>query len=215
MNFKNIDSIIFDLDGTMWNSAKPICEAWNIILKRHSEIKRAPIIEKDLDDCMGLPMYDISAKLFPNETKQVQVDIMDELCEFENGYLAEVGGTLYPKLKETLDKLSKKYKLYIVSNCQEGYIEAFMQAHDTQKYFLDTECWGRTRLPKAESNKILIKRNNLKNAVYVGDTQGDADSAKGAQIPFIYAKYGFGKVKEDDCDATINSFEELLSIFGE
>ena len=163
MNFKDIDSIIFDLDGTMWNSAKPICEAWNIILKRHHEIKRNPIVEKDLDDCMGLPMYDISAKLFPKETKQVQVDIMDELCEFENGYLAKVGGTLYPKLKETLNKLSKKYKLYIVSNCQDGYIQAFMQAHDTKKYFLDTECWGRTRLPKAESNKILIQRNKWRH----------------------------------------------------
>ena len=213
MNFKDIDSIIFDLDGTMWNSAKPICEAWNIILQRHPEIKRNPIVEKDLDDCMGLPMYDISAKLFPKETKQVQVDIMDELCEFENGYLAKVGGTLYPKLKETLNKLSKKYKLYIVSNCQDGYIQAFMQAHDTKKYFLDTECWGRTRLPKAESNKILIQRNKLKNPIYVGDTQGDANSAKGANIPVIYAEYGFGKVKKEDYDVKIESFEQLLDIF--
>ena len=39
MNIKDkYDSIIFDLDGTLWNSSKPICEAWNIILKRHKEI---------------------------------------------------------------------------------------------------------------------------------------------------------------------------------
>ena len=38
MDLKNkYDSIIFDLDGTLWNSSKPICEAWNIILDRHKE----------------------------------------------------------------------------------------------------------------------------------------------------------------------------------
>ena len=42
MDLKNkYDSIIFDLDGTLWNSSKPICEAWNIILDRHKEIVRA------------------------------------------------------------------------------------------------------------------------------------------------------------------------------
>lgn len=64
---KSYDGIIFDLDGTMWDTRKPICEAWNIILSRHEEIHRAPIVEADLNDCMGLPMYDIAAKLFPQE----------------------------------------------------------------------------------------------------------------------------------------------------
>ena len=83
------DSIIFDLDGTMWDTRKPICEAWNIILSRHEEIHRTPIVETDLNDCMGLPMYDIAAKLFPQEQEQVRNALMDELCTFENGYLAE------------------------------------------------------------------------------------------------------------------------------
>lgn len=59
------DSIIFDLDGTLWDSSKPICEAWNIILDKHPEIVREPITIDELGGCMGLPMYDIAAKLFP------------------------------------------------------------------------------------------------------------------------------------------------------
>ena len=73
---KSYDGIIFDLDGTMWDTRKPICEAWNIILSRHEEIHRAPIVEADLNDCMGLPMYDIAAKLFPQEQEQVRDFIM-------------------------------------------------------------------------------------------------------------------------------------------
>ena len=177
-----------------------------------SQIHRAPIVEADLNDCMGLPMYDIAAKLFPQEQEPVRNALMDELCTFENGYLAERGGILYPQLAETLYTLSKKYPLYIVSNCQDGYIESFLTAHLMSDFFKDTECWGRTFLSKSESNKILIERNNLKNPVYVGDTAGDAKSAKDAGIDFIYAEYGFGDVSKDSYVAKIESFAELAEI---
>lgn len=131
---------------------------------------------------MGLPMYDIAAKLFPSLSEDVRNQLMDELCEFENGYLEKRGGVLYDGLEETLTQLQKNYKLYIVSNCQDGYIEAFIKAHHMEKYFEDTECWGRTRLSKGESNKILIARNHLKNPIYVGDTAGDYQSAVDAEF---------------------------------
>ena len=155
------DSIIFDLDGTLWDSTVPICESWNVVLKRHAEIKRPPVTINELGECMGLPMYDIAAKLFPLESKEVQTAIMDELCAYENEYLSEHGARLFDGLENVLSLLSKRYRLFIVSNCQDGYIEAFLKAHRLAKYFDDTECWGRTRTCKGESNKILIKRNNL------------------------------------------------------
>ena len=209
---KSYDGIIFDLDGTMWDTRKPICEAWNIILSRHEEIHRTPIVETDLNDCMGLPMYDIAAKLFPQEQEQVRNALMDELCEFENGYLEKMGGVLFPGLEATLKELKTKYPLYIVSNCQDGYIEAFIKAHKLEKYFSDTECWGRTRAPKAVSNRTLIERNNLSNPVYVGDTAGDASAAREAEIDFIYAEYGFGEVEPSLYVGVIDSFKELKDI---
>ncbi len=90
----------------------------------------------------------------------------------------EHGATLYDKLEDTLKVLSKKYKLFIVSNCQDGYIETFMKFYNLDKYFVDFECPGRTNLSKAENIKIVIERNNLKHPVYVGDTQMDCDAAK-------------------------------------
>lgn len=204
------DGIIFDLDGTMWDSTKPICEAWNIILSKHPEIVRDEITLKDLEGCMGLPMYDIAAKLFPDEKSEVRNSLMDELCIFENDYLSEKGGALYPRLRETLTQLKQRYPLYIVSNCQDGYIESFLTAHDMSEFFKDTECWGRTRLSKGESNKILMERNNLKNPVYVGDTAGDRQSAVDAGIDFIYASYGFGCV--EDYTYKINNFSELADL---
>ena len=204
------DSIIFDLDGTLWDSSKPICEAWNIILDKHPEILREPITIDELGGCMGLPMYDIAAKLFPLEKSEVRNALMDELCIFENGYLEKTGGVLFPKLKETLERLKKKYRLFIVSNCQDGYIEAFLQYSKLGEYFKDFTCPAYTGRLKGENIRIIMERNGLSEAVYVGDTQGDANSCKEAEIPMIYAAYGFGEVEK--ADASIQSFDELLDM---
>lgn len=209
---KKYDSVIFDLDGTLWSATEPIMKAWNEVLSVHKEIKRKPLELPELRACMGLVMYDIAEKLFPDETEQVRNSLMDEMCEYENEYLSVHGGMLYPGLEDTLEKLSLKYRLYIVSNCQSGYIEAFIKAHALEKYFLDTECWGRTKQPKGENNKLLIERNGLKNPVYVGDTVKDAEAAKAAGVDFIYAAYGYGDVDNDSYVERVESFEELAEI---
>ena len=206
------DSIIFDLDGTLWNASQNICNSWNVVLKRHPEIKRDNFSLKELQNCFGLPMYDIAAKLFPQEEVNKRNSLMDELCLYENEYLEKNGGELYPQLEEVLLELGKKYSLFIVSNCQSGYIESFLKAHHLEKYFKDFECWGRTKLSKGESNKILIKRNNLKHPIYVGDTDGDAQSAIDAGIDFIFASYGFGEVKKERYKQKIEKFSDLKSL---
>ena len=67
-----------------------------------------------------------------------------------------------------------------------------------------------TKVSKGESIKILMDKNDIKDAAYVGDIQGDCDSARYAGIKFIHAAYGFGKV--DNKDAAIQKFEDLLDI---
>lgn len=204
------DSIIFDLDGTMWDSADGIVGTWNLVLEDYPQITQKVTREK-LTACMGLPLDEIGRRLFPECTAELQKELMKKCCDLENEYLSVHGGVLYPELKETLEALSEKYRLFVVSNCQCGYIESFFAAHDTEKYFTDIECHENTGLSKGENNKLVISRNGLKNAVYVGDTQGDADSAAFAGIPFVYAAYGFGSVEK--YDYRINKFSDLCSIF--
>ncbi len=204
------DGIIFDLDGTLWNATEAICKTWNMVLERYPYI-REPVTVKELEKCMGLLLPDISRKLFPAESEEMQMKLIEECCDMEVAYLSEHGGILYPELEKTLDILSKKYKLFIVSNCQSGYIESFFKGHGLGKYFTDFECAGNTGKGKGENNKSIIERNKLSAAVYVGDTQSDMDSAIYAGIPFVYAAYGFGNVK--GYDYVINNFCELADIF--
>ena len=165
---------------------------------------------EELASNFGLPLEQIARNMFQDQPESLRQQLMAECGEKENLYLAEHGGLLYPKLEETLRNLSEKYPLFIVSNCQDGYIQSFYSGNHTEKYFKDCECIGVTGKSKGENIRLVMERNGLKAPVYVGDTQGDADAAAQAGIPFIYAAYGFGQVKA--FDAEIHAFEELLDI---
>ncbi|MBT2581209.1 HAD hydrolase-like protein [Planococcus sp. ISL-109] len=151
-------------------------------------------------------------KLFPHLPEQQYLELTKQLSVVKYERLSREGGKLYDGVEAVLEKLAQKYNLYIVSNCQEGYIESFYAYHKLDKYFLDFENPGRTGLFKGENIKLIMERNQLEDAVYVGDTAGDQQAAGVAGIPFVYAAYGFGDV--DGFDYSIRRFEELLELFG-
>ncbi|WP_088102086.1 HAD family hydrolase [Halalkalibacter urbisdiaboli] len=202
-----MDSIIFDLDGTLWDSLDTVVDVWNDVLGKY---QAGTIKKSELQALTGLPFQKIAEKLLPHLNKEQINQILDECNQSECEALKMRGGVLYPKVEETLQRLSH-YRLFIVSNCQDGYIEAFYDYHKLKMYFEDYENPGRTGLSKGENIKLVIERNGLTSPVYVGDTEGDLAGAKHAGIPFVYASYGFGDVQHYDYN--IKSFEELLSLF--
>lgn len=199
------DSILFDLDGTLWDSSKQVAESWNMVFKReHIDLE---LTAKDIQSVMGMLMEDIIKNFMPDETDQKALQVLKQVTEFENEYVGEVGGVLFPHVEETIKKLSMRYKLCIVSNCQAGYIEAFFKAHHMEQYFVDYENPGRTGLDKAGNIKLVVERNGFRHPVYVGDTSGDQKAAKKAGVPFIHASYGFGQVEE--YEGKIDSIAQL------
>ncbi|WP_341357613.1 HAD family hydrolase [Rossellomorea sp. y25] len=205
-----MDSIIFDLDGTLWDPIESVLEAWNNVINEHNQLKEG-ITREHLEGTMGLQMKEIGKKLFPELNEEEREQLLKDLSSHEIPHLSKHGGSLYNHVEKVLVELSKKSKLFIVSNCQDGYIEAFYDYHGLDKHFIDYENPGRTGLSKGENIKLIIERNHLIDPVYVGDTEGDQRAAKEAGIPFIYARYGFGEAKE--YTQAIDSFDELLNIF--
>ena len=202
--------IIFDLDGTLWDSAKIVVKAFNDEIKNYDDVDYT-LTEEVLKSQMGKTAEDISKVFFPNTSRERAMELMKICDNRECRYLSEYGGKLYPNLEKTLGELTEKgITLYIVSNCGEDYIEAFFKAHNLSKYFADTECHGGTGLSKGENIKLIFERNGLDNAVYAGDTQGDCDAAHFAGLPFVWAEYGFGKV--NDADYTIDCIGKILEI---
>lgn len=203
------DSIIFDLDGTLWNTIDSCVKSIAEIKSKYEDITN-DITAEDIENSMGLPFDAIVKNYYGYLEKSKAEKYTRESMELNIKNLMKNGGTLYPKVKETIMKLSENYKLFIVSNCIEGYIESFLNCSLLGNYFDDFENNGRTKLSKGENIKLIIKRNNLKNAVYVGDTSGDKNAADIAGIKFIYASYGFGNV--EDYDYKIDEISKLLDI---
>lgn len=205
-------AIIFDLDGTLWDSSQPVTDSWNEILKKYPEAHQITL--GDMHGFMGRQLDEIARMIMPDLPDSRRMSIMDECMDFELAYLKEHGGAaLYPKVRETLEILGEAYSLMIVSNCQDGYIQTFFEFSGLGELFCDFESAGATGLSKGENNRLVISRNGVDKAVYVGDTQGDLNSADFAVIPFVHAAYGFGKT--DRLTARANSFEEIPNIVKE
>ena len=198
--------IIFDLDGTLWDSSEQVAVSWSEALARRPETDRQ-VTGEDMRGFMGKTMETIAALMLPELEPSLRIKIMHECERVEQEYLEKHGGVLFPDLEKELERLCGLGKLIIVSNCQSGYIETFLEYHKLGKYFADFECPGGTGFAKAENIRIVMERNGLDKAVYVGDTQGDMDASDSAGVPFIHAAYGFGSVDRDV--PAVKSFSEV------
>jgi phosphoglycolate phosphatase len=211
MSLKNkFDSIIFDLDGTLWDSTGNVALAWQTAIEQVDYVDEVMTVER-VKSITGMAYNVIFDTLFPNLDTEKRNELMALCAKSELEILHTRGGELYPTLNETLAYLAANYKLFIVSNCQSGYIEVFLKLSGMGHYFMGHQCYGTKGNPKAENIKDIVNDYSLKAPVYVGDTMGDYTSATKAGVPFIFANYGFGVV-EDGQIATISTFSELVDI---
>ena len=202
-------AVIFDLDGTMWDASEPVTDAFNIRLAQMG-IQRRITVEEMMGQ-MGRTLEEIASVFFGSVDPENAVNIMRSCTDYENQYIKTAGGRVYPGLERTLEGLKEDgWGVICVSNCQSGYIESFIDYLGLDGVFDDIECWGNTGLGKAENIKLVIQRNHVNKAVYVGDTMGDYNSALEAGADFIHAAYGYGTVPEGT--KSIASPEELLGL---
>ena len=206
---RGMDSIIFDVDGTLWDSRASVTRSWNRAVE---EVLGVPgtLTARELGRQFGKTMIDIMVDLFPGIPPEQAQALSARCFQVELDRLEEDPGVLFPGVAETLPRLCRRVPLYIVSNCQCGYIDALLRVCGFENYFSGFLCWEDTGLPKSGTLRTLMERYSLKDSVYVGDTQGDADQCALAGIPMIWAAYGFGEVKAPK--QTIRRFSDLLSL---
>lgn len=208
-NLKNNQTaILFDLDGTLWDAAETIAPAWNEYL--HARGIERQFTTDACRACCGKTLPEIAAMLFPDADPIWRKSVVTGCCDAECIPLEKNGGQLYPGLEDVLARLHREHFLAVVSNCGLGYIEAFFTGNRTGAYFDDYENAARTGLSKGENIRLVMFRNGIERAVYVGDTEGDFLAARKAGIPFIHAAYGYGEVS--GADAVIRHITELPAI---
>lgn len=201
-------SLIFDLDGTLWDSTKVVAESWSECGKKYFG-SGFSITQQDVKAQMGLPMEEIArniARIAPDLEKGEKWAA--EAFDYEVAYLQNHHGELFQNEEETLLRLKESgYGLYIVSNCQKGYIEDYLSALTHPEVFSGFLCYGDTHLPKHGTIALLMRKHGLVDAAYIGDTFGDERETRLAGLPFFFASYGFGKA--DSPDETLQKFDDL------
>lgn len=203
-------SFILDVDGTLWDTTELVAAAWNRAIGEVGGTS-ASVSSAVLKREFGKTMETIADDLFPDAGADRRKLLLQKCCSCEQEILsAATDRLLYPGVRETIGLLSQKSRLFIVSNCQSGYIELFLEKAGVGSYITDYECFGNTGMDKEKNIRLLMERNGLEKALYVGDTQGDREAAASAGIPFVFASYGFGRAETPDF--TIGAFGELLDL---
>ena len=206
----DFESLIFDIDGTLWDSRALVAEGYNAQL-RDEGLERFCVDAEVLKTVFGKVMTEIADILFAELPEQQRYPLLERCMEREDKTLHENECRIgYPKVKETLEELHKKHRLFIVSNSQSGYPQLCIEKMGLGDLISGHLCFGDTGTCKGETIKKLMADHKITSACYVGDTAGDMEASDLAGLPFIYCSFGFGT--PDHYWKKIDTFAELLEL---
>ena len=214
-----VKNVMFDIDGTLWNSTEVVAKGWRQAVEEtgYSKVNvTGEILKKEF----GLPMNIIADHVFTDLSDQAKKDeILELACKYEHVCLEENEVDIsYPGIVSTIRNLSKDKNVYIVSNCQKGYIELVTDKLGITDCISDYLCFGDTGLTKGETMSMLMEKNGLvkDESVYVGDIIGDKNAADYAGVRFVWAEYGFGNPADFvNSEYKISTPDELTRLIDE
>ncbi len=203
------DSIFFDMDGTLWDGVSAYAEGFNDFFESKGIQRR--VTKDDLFRYMGMEELQYLEKTLPEFSVHERKKAYKEIIELQYKRIDRDGGFLFEGVLAGLEKLAKKYKLFIVSNCPEFTIQHFMTWSKLEDIITDTMSHGVNYKAKHENIKYLIDKYQLKSPVYIGDTDSDRKQCSLLNIPFGFVSYGFGNT--DIYDMRFDTFYELTDYF--
>lgn len=192
-------NLIFDLDGTLWNTEKSYYYAFLKFFEKHPELSRYTSID-NVKLFKGITMDKMAPYLFPTLSKSDQEKSMLECLLYSCEYLKKEENVKVEVI-DVVKKLSNSFNIYMVSNCPNEYVQIFFEKTSLKNYFKDIiNLGGFTKtsdLDKGNNLNKIIEKHNLdkKNTYFIGDNDIDFISSKYAKINFIHLTYEMDNIE--------------------
>ena len=204
----NYENLIFDIDGTLWDSRELVAKGYNIQLEKEG-LAHLSVTADELKRQFGKVMTAIADSIFGPIPAPERYALLERCMASQYQVLKEDPCNVdYPGVRETIEALAKNHRIFIVSNSDSGYPQLCINKLDLSPFVSGHLCHGDTGVSKGQTLRILMEKHNITDCVYIGDTHGDELACREAGIPFIYAAYGLGQA--ESWDAQIHSIDELL-----
>jgi 2-phosphoglycolate phosphatase len=204
--------IVYDLDGTLIDSAKNIIELINKIRK---DLKKCNLDKEKL-----IPWISVGGEsMIKNMLEITDDEVLYFLNKFRKDYYETKTSiqTLYPEVEKTLKTLSLNYYLAICTNKPRLLAEKVMKETKIDKHF-SFMCAGddlKTKKPHKNNliNCIDFFSVESEEVMLVGDSSIDQILAKSCQVDFVHYTQGYNDgVKKSNSMKIINNHYEILKI---
>jgi phosphoglycolate phosphatase len=204
-------NIFFDLDGTIWDASESTAAAWTKVFERWGVGRNISL--QDIQSVAGRPYMECLRILVPDVIANKNIEnILLDLSSEERKSMSVLGGKFYGGALSLITKLAKKNKLFLVSNCNDWYLNSFLSLSRLENVFVESVCFNTFEKNKAYNLKYLIDKYSLSNGFYIGDTQGDMQAAQMNGLCYIHMAHGFDKTLKTDL--VFQDFLELDVFFN-
>lgn len=215
-------AIIFDLDGTLYQTEKVAVPAFRLTfeeLQQKSLLHRNMPSNEEFESVFGMTGAEFWPRLLPKVPRSVHEEADRRLLFWEIQEINRGNVECYPFVKDTLRSLQRKgYVLFIASNGLKPYVEAVLQAAELDQFFLDIYTASEYQTAsKVDLVRICMEKYNINMGYMVGDRRSDVNAGKENNLISIACCYkGFPSFATKDellnADTIIDSFDKLLKI---
>ena len=213
-----IYTILFDLDGTLVNTAPDLMAAHNHVMKKFGYDEKNM---SEIKSLAGKGAWVMMQRSFKEEIKD-EIKKKEMTNEFIDFYAKNIDQNSKP-LKGTIKFLnwakSKNISMGVCTNKQERLAVDLLKKLDMSKYFeyiagSDTFSFNKPD-PRHLTDVVEIIGGDLKKTIMVGDSEVDASSAHNAKLPFVLVKDGYTEksekeIKHDELISDFVGFEKII-----